>query len=99
MSVLAKIKENLKRIKDKPYEPKFVVGDVIYNKKYNVLRKVKEVVKFDWDKKGEMTQYRLDNMNNPHTTAIETIKDAARIDVYYIKVDERAATILYGVKK
>lgn len=98
----------LKEIKNKPYKPKFNIGDIILNKKFKVVRKVIQIhneALVDMESLGELNnaQYKLMDLANPHRELknIQTNpvwKYCIKIDSYYEKIDERTAKILYGVK-
>lgn len=91
-NIKALFKTRLNNIRNKPYVPKFNVGDYILNKKYKICRKVIAV-------NGDV--YVLENVRNPLTNPKflnrDVYKECIKLDAYYEKIDERSAKILFGV--
>lgn len=85
------------------YRPKFKVGDYILNKKYRIVRKVKEIVpKLDLDETGRSAEYKLVNVKNDLTAnqnfKYDVFKMCVKIDDYYDAIEEKTAMVLYGKK-
>lgn len=89
--------------KPRKYTPKFVVGDIILNKKFKVVRRIEEIVLSLGDETGEFTQYRVIDLSNPYKDKKNlnyprSFKYCTRIDDFYDKIPEHTAKVLYGVK-
>lgn len=86
----------LNKIKNNKPKPKFNIGDIIYNKKYDIFRKVEEIHNTENYKNS---QYRLKDVKNPFRTGNYKIsyKYCANIDFTYLKVDIKIAKLLFGV--
>lgn len=98
MSVLQRFKAGLKQAletaSNTKYAPKFAVGDVLFCKKFESIRRILSIEELKWDKSGNNTLYKMENVKT-HAIAI---KEAAKIDWAYEKVNEKAITVLYGKK-
>lgn len=94
MSVLQRFKAGLKQALETKYTPKFMVGDVLFCKKFESIRRILSIEELEWDKSGNNTIYKMENVKT-HTI---TIKEAAKIDWAYEKVNEKAIVVLYGKK-
>ena len=56
----------LNKIKNNKPKPKFNIGDIIYNKKYDIFRKVVEIYNID---NYTYSQYKLKDVKNPLRTS------------------------------
>jgi hypothetical protein len=105
MSILKLFKAKLAQAQSKEYIPKFKAGDIILNKKFKIVREVKEVQEIYKHKEHHIKcrfQYALIDLSNPlrkpSNLKFTIYKDPLAIDDYYDKIDDRTATILYGKK-
>lgn len=92
-----------RKVSSNVYKPKFKVGDYILNKKYRIVRKVKEVVpKLEIDGTGRSAEYKLVNVKNDLTAnqnfKYDVFKMCVKIDDYYDAIEEKTALVLYGKK-
>lgn len=97
MDIKKFFRSKIDSIKEKGYTPKFKVGDIVLNKKYIIVRKVIHI-----HVNGKISQYEFKDIHNPLKQSVgkwPVFKECIKIDSYYDKIDERAATVLYGVKK
>lgn len=94
MSVLQRFKAGLKQAAETKYTPKYAVGDVLFCKKFESVRRIISIEELEWDKSGNNTLYKMENVK----THALTFKEAVKIDWAYDKVNEKAITILYGKK-
>lgn len=94
MSILQRFKAGLKKALETKYAPKFAVGDVLFCKKFESIRRILSIEELEWDKSGNNTLYKMENVKT-HAIAI---KEATKIDWAYEKVNEKAITVLYGKK-
>lgn len=94
MSVLQRFKAGLKKALETKYAPKFTIGDVVFCKKFESIRRILAIEELEWDKSGNNTLYKMENVKT-HAIAI---KEAAKIDWAYEKVNEKAIVVLYGKK-
>lgn len=103
MSIKSIIVNKINQLKNKAYKPKFKVGDVIYNKKFKIIRKVLEIqTRSELCEMGKQAQYKLEDYKNelkrPHNFKYPTYKTCIAIDDYYEVIDERMVQVLYGKK-
>lgn len=94
MSVLQRFKAGLKQALETKYTPKFMVGDVVFCKKYESIRRIISIEELVWDKSGNNTLYKMENVKTHNLV----LKEAATIDWAYEKVNEKMIQVLYGKK-
>lgn len=90
------------KIKHKGYTPKFKKGDVIYNSKFRIFRKIIDIDYMSAaDESGRSAQYICLDLKNDLTKYMDCkkIKEAIKIDDYYELADEKMVSILFGQVK